>query len=101
AGSIERLAEERIEVIAPAGSRAAVLGAMRGAHPYEEPAFDVLALAPLPSNVGIGRICSLPKPETLSSFVARVADGLPKTSWGVRAAGDPDTVVSRVAVCGG
>jgi dinuclear metal center YbgI/SA1388 family protein len=100
-GAVARVAEERIELIAPAGRRSAVLGAMRAAHPYEEPAFDVLALAPLPSNVGIGRICSLPKPETLSSFVARVTDGLPKTSWGVRAAGDPDAVVSRVAVCGG
>ena len=100
-GAVARVAEERIELIAPAGRRSEVLGAMRGAHPYEEPAFDVMALAPLPSNVGIGRICSLPKPETLSSFVARVVDGLPKTSWGVRAAGDPDAVVSRVAVCGG
>lgn len=100
-GDLERVAEDRIEVIAPAGRRAAVLAAMRGAHPYEEPAFDVLALAPLPSDVGIGRICSLPKPETLSDFVARVAGGLPMTSWGVRAAGDPDAVVSRVAVCGG
>jgi putative NIF3 family GTP cyclohydrolase 1 type 2 len=26
---------------------------------------------------------------------------LPATTWGVRAAGDPSTVVSRVAVCGG
>ena len=26
---------------------------------------------------------------------------LPQTSWGVRAAGDPDALVSRVAVCGG
>ena len=37
----------------------------------------------------------------MSSFVSRVADGLPATSWGVRAAGDPDAVVTRVAVCGG
>jgi dinuclear metal center YbgI/SA1388 family protein len=100
-GSIERVAEERIEVIAPAASRAAVLTAMRAAHPYEEPAFDVFALAPLPTGVGIGRIGTLPKPEPLSAFVARVAAGLPATSWGVRAAGDPDALVSRVAVCGG
>jgi dinuclear metal center YbgI/SA1388 family protein len=100
-GSVEHVAEERIEVIAPAGLRAAVLAAMRAAHPYEEPAFDVVALAPLPTDAGIGRICSLPEPEPLSAFVARVAAGLPATSWGVRAAGDPDALVSRVAVCGG
>jgi dinuclear metal center YbgI/SA1388 family protein len=100
-GAVERVPEDRIEIIAPARLRQAVLGAMRGSHPYEEPAFDVFALAPLPSDVGIGRICSLPSPESLSAFVSRVASGLPATSWGVRAAGDPDAVVSRVAVCGG
>jgi dinuclear metal center YbgI/SA1388 family protein len=100
-GAVERVSEDRIEIIAPAGLRPAVLGAMRDSHPYQEPAFDVFALAPLPSDVGIGRICSLPTPESLSAFVSRVARGLPATSWGVRAAGDPDAVVSRVAVCGG
>jgi dinuclear metal center YbgI/SA1388 family protein len=100
-GAVERVSEDRIEIIAPARLRPAVLGAMRDSHPYQEPAFDVFALAPLPSDVGIGRICSLPSPESLSAFVSRVAHGLPATSWGVRAAGDPDAVVSRVAVCGG
>jgi dinuclear metal center YbgI/SA1388 family protein len=100
-GSLERLPEDRVEVIAPARVRARVLAAMRAAHPYEEPAFDVLALAPLPSGVGIGRIAALPKPEPLSEFVARVRQRLPATTWGVRAAGDPDAPVSRVALCGG
>jgi dinuclear metal center YbgI/SA1388 family protein len=100
-GTIEQVSEERIEAIAPASARAAVLVAMRAAHPYEEPAFDVFELAPLPSGTGIGRICALPEPEPLSAFVARVAAALPSTSWGVRAAGDPDAMVSKVAVCGG
>ena len=100
-GAVEYVAEDRVEVIAPAGRRAAVLAALRHAHPYEEPAFDVIALAPLPSDVGIGRIGALPAPEPLRAFVARVNRGLPVTSWGVRAAGDPDAMVSRVAVCGG
>jgi dinuclear metal center YbgI/SA1388 family protein len=100
-GSIEKVPEERVEAIAPARSRAAVLAAMRAAHPYEEPAFDVFALAPLPTDAGIGRVCALPEPEPLSAFVARVAAALPATSWGVRAAGDPNGLVSRVAVCGG
>lgn len=100
-GAVEYVAEERIEVVAPTRVRAAVFGALRHAHPYEEPAFDVVALAPLPSDVGIGRICALPVPETLHAFTSRVNRGLPATSWGVRAAGDPDALVSRVAVCGG
>ncbi len=42
-----------------------------------------------------------PRPEPLSAFVARVCSALPSTSWGVRAAGEPEAMVSRVAVCGG
>jgi dinuclear metal center YbgI/SA1388 family protein len=100
-GAVERVVEDRVEVIAPARARRAVLSAMRAAHPYEEPAFDIFALAPLPADVGLGRIGSLEQPEPLSTFVSRVGSGLPPTSWGVRAAGDPDMTVSRVAVCGG
>ncbi|MCV7108189.1 MULTISPECIES: Nif3-like dinuclear metal center hexameric protein [Mycolicibacterium] len=100
-GSIERVPEDRIEVIAPAGLRARVLAALRDAHPYEEPAFDVFSLAPLPAGVGIGRIASLPQPMPLREFVARVGAALPTTTWGVRATGAPDLPVTRVAVCGG
>ena len=100
-GTVERLAEDRVEVIAPARLRAPVLAAMRGAHPYEEPAFDVIELAALPTGVGLGRIAELSQPEPLRDFVARAGARLPATSWGVRATGDPDLPVSRVAVCGG
>ena len=37
----------------------------------------------------------------MSAFVSRVHDALPGTSWGVRASGDSEATVSRVAVCGG
>jgi dinuclear metal center YbgI/SA1388 family protein len=100
-GAVERVVEDRVEVVAPAWARRQVLSAMRAAHPYEEPAFDIVALRPPPADVGLGRICALPQPESLRAFVSRVRAGLPQTSWGVRAAGDPDMRVSRVAVCGG
>jgi dinuclear metal center YbgI/SA1388 family protein len=100
-GAVEHVVEDRVEVIAPARARRAVLSAMRAAHPYQEPPFDIFALEPPPADVGLGRIGSLAQPESLSTFVCRVRAGLPQTSWGVRAAGDPDTIVSRVAVCGG
>lgn len=100
-GTVERVVEDRVEIVAPARLRAQVLAAMREAHPYEEPAFDVFALAPVPGEAGLGRIGSLPRPEPLSTFVSRVHDALPGTSWGVRASGDIDAPVSRVAVCGG
>ncbi len=50
---------------------------------------------------GLGRIGTLPAPNTLASF-ARFADGRqPVTAAGVRAAGDPDRLIGTVAVCGG
>jgi dinuclear metal center YbgI/SA1388 family protein len=100
-GNVERVAEDRFEVVAPARSRAAVLAAMRAAHPYEEPAFDIFAMVPPPGDAGLGRVATLERPEPLRDFVSRVSAALPRTSWGVRAAGDPDMPVSRVAVCGG
>ena len=100
-GTVERVAEDRFEVVAPARARAVVLAAMRAAHPYEEPAFDIFALVPAPGDTGLGRIGVLERPEPLRDFVSRVGSALPRTSWGVRAAGDPDLPVSRVAVCGG
>ena len=100
-GAVEKVAEDRFEVVAPARIRAEVLAAMRAAHPYEEPAFDVFALLPPPGDAGLGRVGVLPRPEPLRDFVSRVDAALPRTAWGVRAAGDPDLPVHRVAVCGG
>jgi hypothetical protein len=100
-GTVELVPEDRVEMIAPTRLRAHVLAAMRAAHPYEEPAFDIVALAAVPGDVGLGRVGALPKPEPLSAFVSRVHDALPGTSWGVRASGDSEATVSRVAVCGG
>jgi hypothetical protein len=100
-GRLERVAETRLEMVLPRGKRSAVVAALRASHPYEEPAFDVMELAPVPSSRGLGRIGTLPAPESLTAFTERVAAALPATAWGVRAAGDPDRTIERVAVCGG
>jgi hypothetical protein len=44
AGREERVAELRLETVFPAERQDAVLDALRRAHPYEEPAFDVYEL---------------------------------------------------------
>lgn len=53
------------------------------------------------SATGSGRVGVLPEPVTLREFARQVADRLPATVGGVRAAGDPDRIISTVAVCGG
>jgi hypothetical protein len=45
AGHEERVAELRVETVVPADRIDAVVTALRTAHPYEEPAFDVYSLA--------------------------------------------------------
>ncbi len=43
-GREERVAEVRLETVFPADRHDEVVAALRRAHPYEEPAFDVYAL---------------------------------------------------------
>ena len=100
-GSLERLPETRLEVVLDRRRRADVVAALRAAHPYEEVAFNLNEIADVPSRTGIGRVGELAEAEPLRVFARRVADALPATAWGVRAAGDPERPVRRVAVCGG
>jgi len=101
AGEVERVAETRLEMVLPRARRAAVVTALLAAHPYEEPAYDVLELALPPVGRGHGRIGELPVTEPLRDFVARAAARLPATAVGLRTAGNPDRAIRTVAVCGG
>lgn len=100
-GEIETVSEVRVEVVLARHLRGRVVQAMLAAHPYEEPAYDVVELAdPGIVTTGTGRVGTLP-PVTLAELAEHVAAVLPATRHGVRVAGDPDRVVRRVAVCGG
>jgi dinuclear metal center YbgI/SA1388 family protein len=101
-GELETVAELRIESILDRRLRSTVVAAMLAAHPYEEPAYDVVPLASLDDPTrGSGRIGRLVEPMPLSSFAAQVAASLPQTAHGVRVAGDPTALVETVALCGG
>lgn len=71
-------------------------------------ALDLRVLGPLVPDPddpegrrGLGRICELDHPLSLAAFARYAAAHLPATTQGVRAAGDPDALIRRVAVCGG
>ncbi|WP_087117747.1 Nif3-like dinuclear metal center hexameric protein [Corynebacterium urinipleomorphum] len=103
-GSHYSAQETRVQFVAPSRLRARLAEVLRDVHPYEEPAFDVVQLAPtgdLSQATGLGRVGELPEPMTLRDFTQQVADALPETVWGVRAAGDPDQMVQKVAVSSG
>jgi len=110
-GRLEVVAEERIEAVYPRPLRSAVVEALRAAHPYEEPAFDVLELADVPGGPvtgaapaatrGHGRVGRLAQATTVAGFAAQVARALPATAHGVRVAGDLEREVRTVAVGAG
>ncbi len=109
-GEVETVAEVRIEAVLPRSARASVVAAVRAAHPYEEPAFDLFEVATppggfatgdLPSTRGHGRVGELPEPMSLRDFARLVATRFPATAHGVRVAGDPQRWVRRVAVGAG
>ncbi|MDP3983708.1 MAG: Nif3-like dinuclear metal center hexameric protein [Acidimicrobiia bacterium] len=100
-GQIESVRELRLEMVLPRSRRTEIVRVLREVHPYEEPAFDVIELAPVRGDTGLGRIGRLREPVTLAAFTERVAAALPSTAQGVRVAGDLERQISSVAVCGG
>jgi dinuclear metal center YbgI/SA1388 family protein len=100
-GTVEVVRESRVEMVLLRQHRDAVVAALRAAHPYEEPAFDVLELAGWASDRGSGRLGTLREPMPLREFAARVVAALPPTAVGARVSGDLDREVSTVAVAGG
>lgn len=65
------------------------------------PGAPLSEVVPGDPTYGIGRVGELDTPMTLADFTLRVADRLPQTVWGVRAAGDPERMIHRVAVASG
>ncbi|MEH0147680.1 Nif3-like dinuclear metal center hexameric protein [Corynebacterium sp. Q4381] len=103
-GKAHSATETRVEFVAPTRLRRTLVETLRACHPYEEPAFDVVQMEEtrdLSNATGLGRIGELPEAMTLRQFTQQVADALPETAWGVRAAGDPDRKVKKVAVSSG
>lgn len=94
-GGFNTVDETRLEMIAPARSRDALIAALVSAHPYEEPAFDIYEVV---SNTGfIGRIGSWSGDLAGLGAVAGEHCG----QSGMRVSGDPNKKVSRVAVVPG
>src|SRR5262249_1942750 len=98
-GRVEEVAEWRLEIICPATRVEEVGQAMRRAHSYEEPAYDVYLLRSAPGAGGEGRMgrCNAPAPlEELARLVKKILH-----AGAVQVVGDPQRRVERLAVvCG-
>lgn len=76
-GRLETVDEIRLEMVCGAACLADVVGALRDAHPYEEPAFDVYRLEPAPGRAtGAGRAVTLDAPATPDLVAERVKRNL-------------------------
>ncbi len=98
AGRLEEAAEVRLEIALPAASTGAIVKALRRAHPYEEPAFDLVRLAAAPAGLGLGRVGSVDAAPA-GVHVERVKHALGLEH--VLVAGSLDREVTRAAVCAG
>jgi len=96
---LNRAAETRLEILVPADRLDPVVTALRAAHPYEEPAFDVYPLERTGVPEGRGRIGRLETPLEFTDFIDRVKERLDAPA--VQVANPRPGSVHRVAVCGG
>ncbi len=72
-GKLERVIEQRIEMVCGPKALSAALAALRAAHPYEAPAIEVHALAAQPSvREGQGRLLRLSEPATTLDIARRL-----------------------------
>jgi dinuclear metal center YbgI/SA1388 family protein len=97
-GQLERVREIRLETILPAALAAKIIRALRSAHPYEEPAFDLLQMETPPEQVGLGRFATVPAKTSLHALakLAKRKLGLPH----VQVLG-PDRPVRNLAIMAG
>ncbi|MBA7611148.1 GTP cyclohydrolase 1 type 2 [subsurface metagenome] len=98
-GEIEAVPEIRFETIVPAEKLDEVIAAVKKAHPYETPAFDIIKLYDSPAKFGLGRIGKLAQPLRIAQIIKKI-----KEHTGARAVGligNEKRLVKTAAVCAG
>lgn len=98
-GQKETVQEERLETIIPLSEIGRVVAALKSAHPYEEPAYDIYPLRQPPAGFGLGRVGTLVRPQSGEEFIASAAKKLGAAAAEVT--GPIPEKVERVAVLGG
>jgi dinuclear metal center YbgI/SA1388 family protein len=98
-GKLEKVNEIRFETIVPAGKLSDCISAMKKAHPYEEPAFDVFKLYNNQSKLGLGRIGKLQKPMQLNKILERIKRYTGAKAFGI--IGSQNRLIKTAAVCAG
>ena len=71
-GELHTEPETRLEVVLPTFRQAAVVAALLRAHPYEEPAFDLIALNNRWQTAGLGVVGNLPESMDETEFLTLI-----------------------------
>ncbi len=98
-GKLEEVAEVRLEAVVPAAKITEVISAMRGAHPYETPAFDIIKLYDVESKFGLGRMGKVVPPRRLAEIIKAIKKCTGAKAVGI--VGKQERVVRTAAVCAG
>lgn len=98
-GNLNEEPELRFETLVAKAILPQVLKALRAAHPYEEPAYDIVPLENRDKRFGLGARGTLGRPMALRDFAESVRADLKLGH--VRMVGDPRRKVQHIAVCGG
>ncbi len=91
--------ETKLEVIFPAVIKSKVIAALQQAHPYEEVAYDIVALENEYEKVGSGMIGVLEKPMEEMEFLQKIKMNM--KAGGIRYTPLLGKKIKKVAVCGG
>ncbi len=100
-GRVEHVQEVRLEMVCEASVVDAALGALRGAHPYEEAAFDVFREEiPQEAATGAGRVVRLAEPVSMGELKRRLCSLLRIERVEV-ASDDLHRILQDIAICPG
>ena len=97
-GQLERADEVRLEMICPPECLDRVVAAMKEAHPYELPAYDVFVDEAVAHTEYLGRIGQLEAPLSPRDFAQRVKERIGAVSVKYL---DADRPIQTVALCSG
>lgn len=98
-GAKEQAREIRLETIIPQALSGRAIKALVNAHPYEEPAIDLLPLANSPQGLSLGRVGRLAEPLPFEEFARKAKEAVEARA--VMSAGIRPAQVRKVAVLGG
>ncbi len=98
-GPREWVNEVKVEVLLPSHIKNRVLHALKNNHPYEEVAYELIALQNINQETGAGMVGYLPAPMEAAAFLKHLKERMNCSC--IRHTALPAGPIHKVAVCGG